>query len=83
MRVSLAAIFMIAAQKSFAQDPPLRIGWVYAMANAPALIAEKKGYYEAEGLRAAVHSFGDGPMIQQAIAAGELDIAYIGTPPVY
>ncbi|SCX92421.1 NitT/TauT family transport system substrate-binding protein [Pseudomonas sp. NFACC37-1] len=28
-------------------------------------------------------ALGDGPVIQQALAAGELDVAYVGTPPVY
>jgi NitT/TauT family transport system substrate-binding protein len=62
---------------------PLRIGWVYAMANAPALIADKKGFYAAEGLKVDLKPFGDGPVLQQAVAAGELDIAYVGAPPVY
>lgn len=66
-----------------ADDKPIRIGWVYAMANAPALIAERKGFYAAEGLKVELKSFGDGPVIQQALTAGELDIAYVGTPPVY
>ncbi|MFT4191858.1 MAG: ABC transporter substrate-binding protein [Comamonas sp.] len=62
---------------------PLRIGYVFAMANAPALIAEKQGYYQAEGLEVDLKPLGDGPVIQQALAAGELDVAYVGTPPVY
>ncbi|SMC29609.1 NitT/TauT family transport system substrate-binding protein [Andreprevotia lacus DSM 23236] len=66
-----------------ADKPPLRIGWVFAMANAPAIIADKKGFYAAEGLKVEVKSFGDGPVVQQALAAGELDVAYVGAPPVY
>lgn len=62
---------------------PLRIGYVFAMANAPALIADKKGYYKDEGLNVDLKPLGDGPVIQQALAAGELDLAYVGTPPVY
>ena len=62
---------------------PLRIGWVYAMANAPAVIAEKQGLFAAEGLKVELKSFGDGPLLQQAVAAGEIDIAYVGAPPVY
>nr|WP_260691692.1 ABC transporter substrate-binding protein [Rhizobium laguerreae] len=67
-----------------AEDPrPLRIGWVQAMANAPALIAEEKGYFRDEGLNVELKGFGDGPVIQQAVAGGEIDVAYIGAPPVY
>ncbi len=62
---------------------PLRVGWVFAMANAPALIADRKGFYTDEGLVVEAKPFGDGPVIQQALAAGELDVAYIGAPPVY
>ncbi|MEW6644896.1 MAG: ABC transporter substrate-binding protein [Pseudomonadota bacterium] len=62
---------------------PLRIGWVAAMANAPAVIAERKGFFAAEGLAVELKPFGDGPVIQQAMASGELDVGYIGAPPVY
>ncbi|WP_201799892.1 ABC transporter substrate-binding protein [Andreprevotia sp. IGB-42] len=78
---TLATLFSTGTRA--ADKPPLRIGWVYAMANAPAIIADKKGFYAAEGLKVEVKSFGDGPIVQQALAAGELDIAYIGAPPVY
>jgi len=61
----------------------LRIGWVFAMANAPALIAKEKGYFKDEGLDVDIVSFTSGPIVHQALAAGELDMAYIGSPPVY
>ena len=66
-----------------AESKPIRIGWVYAMANAPALIADKKGFFAEEGVKVELKSFGDGPVVQQALSAGELDIAYIGAPPVF
>lgn len=66
-----------------AEEKPLRIGYVFAMANAPALIADKEGFYREEGLNVDLKALGDGPVIQQALAAGELDVAYVGTPPVY
>ncbi len=65
------------------EEKPLRVGYVFAMANAPALIADKQGYYHEEGLNVDLKALGDGPVIQQALAAGELDVAYVGTPPVY
>lgn len=75
---------LAAALPAHAEDPrPLRIGWVQAMANAPALIAEEKGYFRDEGLNVELKGFGDGPVIQQAVAGGEIDVAYIGAPPVY
>ncbi|WP_246164997.1 ABC transporter substrate-binding protein [Pigmentiphaga aceris] len=68
---------------AWAADRPLRVGYVFAMANAPALIADKQGFYKQEGLEVDLRALGDGPVIQQALAAGELDVAYVGTPPVY
>ncbi|RFB85178.1 aliphatic sulfonate ABC transporter substrate-binding protein [Rhizobium leguminosarum bv. trifolii] len=84
-RILPAALFAFAAAWPAAsqESPPLRIGWVQAMANAPALIAEEKGYFREEGLNVELKGFGDGPVIQQAVAGGEIDVAYIGAPPVY
>jgi len=61
----------------------LKIGWVYAMANAPALIADEKGYFKQQGLDVELVSFTSGPLVHQALSAGSLDMAYIGSPPVY
>jgi len=61
----------------------LRIGWVFAMANAPALIAKEKGFFKEEGLDVEIVSFSSGPIVYQLLAAGELDMAYIGASPVY
>ncbi len=81
--LALAAAAATPAAAAQAQGKPIRIGWVNALANAPALIADKKGYFAEEGLKVELTSFGDGPVVQQALAAGELDIAYIGAPPVF
>lgn len=67
----------------WAQTRPLKVGWVFALANAPAVIAEQKRFFAEEGLNVEIKSFGDGPVLQQALAAGELDVAYVGAPPVY
>jgi NitT/TauT family transport system substrate-binding protein len=66
-----------------AEKEKIRIGWVFAMANAPVLIAQEKGYFADEGLDAEIFQFNSGPLVHQALAAGELDMAYIGSPPVY
>jgi NitT/TauT family transport system substrate-binding protein len=77
------AVLSLSTLSGAAEEKPLRIGWVYAMANAPAVIAEKKGFYAAEGLNVESKPFTDGPLLQQAVAAGDLDVAYVGSPPVY
>ncbi|WP_455813096.1 ABC transporter substrate-binding protein [Pseudomonas graminis] len=81
LAVLISGVLFNAADASDSQ--PLRIGWVYALANAPALIAEKEGFYKQEGLNVELKSFGDGPVISQALAAHELDAAYIGATPVF
>jgi len=71
------------ASTAHAQDKPIRIGWVYAMGNAPAVIADRKGFFKEEGVNVEIKSFGDGPILQQALSSGDLDMAYIGAPPVF
>lgn len=85
MRNNILAALLLGTLSMFAQaaSQPLRIGWVYAMANAPAAVAEQQGLFAAEGLKVELKSFGDGPLLQQAVAAGEIDAAYVGAPPVY
>lgn len=65
------------------QDSVLRVGWVQSLGTAPALIADQKGYFRQEGLNVELKGFGDGPLIQQAMAAGQLDAAYLGGAPVF
>jgi NitT/TauT family transport system substrate-binding protein len=68
---------------AFAETKPLRVGWVFAMANAPVVIADKNGLFKAEGLDVKLLQFASGPLLNQALAAGEIDLAYVGAPPVY
>lgn len=71
--------------KAVAKTDPtkIRIGWVHAMSNAPLLIAQQKGYFKEEGVDVEIQMFMDGPQIRPAMASGQLDLAYIGAPPVY
>lgn len=61
----------------------IRIGWVYAMANAPLIIADQKGYFSKQGIQVQLKSYTSGPPIRKDLAAGKLDMAYMGVPPVY
>jgi NitT/TauT family transport system substrate-binding protein len=76
-------VVTVISSTCYAEKEKIRIGWVYAMANAPVIIAKEKGYFEEMGLDAEIRSFTSGPIVHQALAAGELDMAYIGSPPVY
>ena len=57
----LTSVLVISAHA--AEPVPLRVGWVTAMANAPAIIAERKGFFREEGLNVELKPFGDGPVI--------------------
>ena len=65
------------------QGTKIRIGWIYSMANAPAIIAEKKGYFLEQGLSVSLKSYKVGPDLYKDVKAGKIDIAYIGVPPIY
>ncbi len=70
-------------KKSASSSKKLQIGWVFAMANAPILIAKEKGYYKEVGLDVELSSFTSGPRVRKGLLSGKLDMAYIGAPPVY
>lgn len=78
----IAAVLLVFSSSGMAGEK-IKIGWVYAMANAPVLIAMEKGYFKDQGLDVEIKEFKSGPLVHQALSAGELDMAYIGSPPVY
>ena len=79
--VVAAAIVMFGSGTARGAEP-VRIGWVYAMANAPVLIAQADGHFEAQGLDVTLESFTSGPLIRKGLNEGTLDMAYIGVPPI-
>ncbi|MDH5547675.1 MAG: ABC transporter substrate-binding protein [Gammaproteobacteria bacterium] len=82
LRASIAVLVLLLSATVSAEEK-VRIGWVYAMANAPVVIADKQGLFAKEGVEVEITSFTSGPILHQALAAGQLDMAYIGAPPVY
>ena len=61
----------------------VRIGWVYAMANAPLIVAQHKGFFQQQGVQVKLTAYKSGPLLKKDLKAGRLDLAYIGVPPVY
>jgi NitT/TauT family transport system substrate-binding protein len=53
------------------------------MGNAPAPFAAERGLFKKQGLDVDVKGFASGPALTQALAAKELDIAYVGFVPAY
>lgn len=82
MRYLMLAAVGLAVVPSFAADK-ITIGWVYAMANAPAIIAEQHDLFKKHGVQVDLRQFNSGPLAMRALEAGDLDMAYIGMPPVY
>ena len=54
---ALAAGWLAAAGAASHAADEVRIGWVYAMAIAPVLVADSNGYFEEQGLDAKLLSF--------------------------
>ncbi|TWI57940.1 ABC transporter substrate-binding protein [Halalkalibacter nanhaiisediminis] len=61
------------------EKPQLNIGYVSILANAPGIVADQEGFF-AEELNVNTYAFNSGPELYQALAAGELDVAYAGVP---
>lgn len=78
----LAAMAAVLGASWAGAAEPVHIGWVYAMANAPVLIAEDRGHFEAQGLDVTLERFTSGPLIRKGLNGGTLDMAYIGVPPI-
>ena len=76
------ALFVFAYSPIALAKEALRIGWVHSMGNAPVLIADRKGYFKEEGIEVSLQSFKSGPLAKRALEAGDLDIVYIGIPPI-
>src|SRR5262245_29693588 len=81
--MAVAALALCAAASISAAEPKVRIGWNINLGNAPAQIAAERGLFSKHGLDADVRSFGSGPVLTQAMAVKQLDVAYVGFGPAY
>jgi NitT/TauT family transport system substrate-binding protein len=59
----------------------LRIGVLKSVDTIHPYIAQHEGYFEEESLTYEIYSFGTSPALAEAIAAGEIDIAYMSVAP--
>ena len=82
LRTFGAVLALVAGNVAAQSAAPVRIGWVYAMANAPVLIADEQGLFAEEEVEVALTSFTSGPLIRKGLLEETLDIAYIGVPPI-
>jgi len=80
LTLGLVAAAAVSAQ---AQAPKVRVGWNYNMGNAPAPFAAERGLFRKQNIDADVKHFASGPALTQALAAKQVDIAYVGFTPAY
>ncbi len=83
VRYFIVIISVGSVNASVSAAEKIRIGWVYAMANTPILVAYHNGFFSHEGVQVELRRFNSGPLLKRALEAGNLDMAYMGMPPVY
>lgn len=59
----------------------IRIGVIKTVDTIHPYIASKLGYFDEEGISYKIYSFGTSPALAEAIAAGEIDVAYMSFIP--
>ena len=59
------------------ENNTIRLGVMSAADSAPILLAQEKGYFEAEGVNLELEIFTNGATKQSSIQAGELDAAML------
>lgn len=59
----------------------IRIAQQYGLVYAPLMLAQKKGFFEKYGLEVEWKRYGSGGAAREALASGELDVAFMGIPP--
>lgn len=67
----------------YPQEKPvqLRIGTLKSMATVHPYVAAELGLFDKEGISYRIYSFGTTPALMEAMAAGEIDVAYASVLP--
>jgi sulfonate transport system substrate-binding protein len=88
MKKLLAVIFALTIVLSVfsgcsKKSEPIRIGVLAATAGVPVQYAQDKGFFKAEGVEVKIEVFQTGAPINEAIAAGQLDMALSGAASIF
>ena len=79
--ITIVSVFGVYSNNNHSRDT-VRIGYLANDQHSSALvIANAKGMYEAEGINVELHQFNVGADIVIAMAAGQIDVGYVGTAP--
>lgn len=78
-----AVLLVLAANSLYKeeQEVDLKIGMLKTVDTIHPLIAKEKGYFQEEGLNYSIHSFGTSTALAEAVASGDIDIAYMSVVP--
>lgn len=80
--LSLAGLLALACRAGGPAEPQvLRVAYMPILPSAQEFVKAEKGWFEEAGLRVEEKRFSSGPPIVQALAAGEVDVAYFGIGP--
>lgn len=80
--LSLVLIAMLLMSGAFAESA-LRVGLMPSAVGAPVQLALESGYFTNEGLDIEMVIFANGAAINEAMMAGELDVACSGAATVF
>lgn len=76
-------VFLSGCSHKQAEQPKMRLGFFPNVTHAPALVGVDQGFFQNElgQLKLETRVFSAGPELMEAMAAGEIDVAYIGPGP--
>ncbi|HWR41096.1 MAG TPA: aliphatic sulfonate ABC transporter substrate-binding protein [Patescibacteria group bacterium] len=79
----LTLLLVTGCQKQSAAPQILRLGFFPNLTHAPALIGVDQGFFQQQlgSVTLEIKTFNAGPELMEALAAGQLDIAYVGPGP--
>jgi len=81
--IILLLLFLSGCSQKQEQQPKLRLGFFPNVTHAPALVGIDQGFFQSElgQVKLEIRVFSAGPELMEAMAAGEIDVAYIGPGP--
>lgn len=76
-------VFLSGCSQKQDEQPKLRIGFFPNVTHAPALVGIDQGFFQSElgEIKLETRVFNAGPELMEAMAAGEIDVAYVGPGP--
>jgi len=71
--IAMAIFLLGSASGAFAAEEPVKIGYLRIVMSLPTFVAQEKGFFAQEGLKAELIPFDSGTAIMDALMAGRID----------